>query len=123
MRPLFLIAGSLTSALGFIADQTIGDPALFQGALTLGGGFVICAIFSKMAGWKWHGIIGAGVLALLGAARCLPSLLDLPAKTPAAPFQAAALVICTVVLIAVVRTLMAERARRQLEALEKGEEA
>ena len=119
MRPLIFTAGSLTSALGFAADAMIGDPALFQGALTLGGAFIICAIVSGMPGWKWHGIIGAAVLALLGASRCAPALLDLPNTTQAAPFQAIAFVICTVVLVVIVRTLKAERAKRQMEELEK----
>lgn len=117
MRPLIFTAGSLTSALGFVADSMIGDPALFQGALTLGGGFIICGLFSLNS--KWHGIIGAAVLALLGAARCAPALLDLPNKTQAAPFQAVAFLICSVVLVTIVRTLRAERARRQMEELEK----
>ena len=120
MRPLIFTAGSLTSALGFVANATIGDPALFQGALTLGGGFLICGLFSFSS--KCHGIIGAAVLALLGAARCAPALLDLPNKTQAAPFQAVAFVICSVVVIVIVRTLLAERARRQIEELEKMDE-
>ncbi|MEP4078747.1 hypothetical protein [Haloferula sp.] len=117
MRPLIFTAGSLTSALGFAADAMIGDPAVFQGALTLGGGFIICGLFSLSS--KWHGIIGAAVLALLGAARCAPALLDLPNKTKAAPFQAGAFVICAVVLVIIVRELRAERARRQMEELSK----
>ncbi len=37
--------------------------ALMFGSLTLGGGFIICGLFSiKML---WHGVIGAGVLALV----------------------------------------------------------
>jgi hypothetical protein len=117
MRPLIFTAGSLISAMGFVADAMIGDPALFQGALTLGGGFLICGLFSFSA--KWHGIIGAAVLALLGAARCAPALLDLPNKTQAAPFQAIAFLICTVVLVTIVRALRTERAQRQMEELAK----
>lgn len=119
MRPLIFTAGSLTSALGFIADATINDPALFQGALTLGGGYIICGLVSHSPEWKWHGIITAGVLSLLAAARCAPGLLDLPNKTKAAPFQAVAFIITSVVLVAVVRRLKAERAKRQIEEFEK----
>lgn len=119
MRPLIFTAGSLVSALGFTAHATIGDPALFQGALTLGGGFIICGLFSFSS--KWHGIIGAAVLALLGAARCLPSLADLPNKTAAAPFQAVAFLICSVVLVVAIRVLRAERARRQMEEFAKAD--
>ncbi|MDP4896479.1 MAG: hypothetical protein NWR03_01730, partial [Akkermansiaceae bacterium] len=45
------------------------DPAIgfLSGALTLGGGILICGLFTlKM---PWHGIAGAGVLALLGLCR------------------------------------------------------
>lgn len=120
MRPLIFTAGILVSALGFAAQAMIADPALFQGALTLGGGYIICGLFSFSS--KWHGVIGAGVLSLLGAARCAPALLDLPNKTKAAPFQVIALLITSIVLVSVVRTLLAERARRQIEALENAEE-
>ena len=117
MRPLIFTAGSLTSALGFAADAMISDPALFQGALSLGGGFIICGIFSIFS--NWHGVIGAAVLALLGAALSAPALLNLPNKTPDAPFQAIAFLICMVVLTVIVRSLRAERARLQLEDLAK----
>ncbi|MFC7336781.1 hypothetical protein ACFQY0_06305 [Haloferula chungangensis] len=119
MRPLIFTAGSLISALGFVADARISDPALFQGALTLGGGYIICGLVSRIPDWKWHGIITAGVLSLLAAARCAPALLELPNKTNAAPYQALAFLITSIVLIAVIRTLKAERARRQMEEFEK----
>ncbi|MBK1827060.1 hypothetical protein [Haloferula rosea] len=113
----------MTTVLGFAAESKLGDPALFQGAITLGGAWIICGFFTGSKQWYWHGLIAAGVLALLGAARCAPAVLALgKPDAPAAPYQAAALVIAFVVLVSTVRTLRAERARRQLEELQKEDE-
>jgi hypothetical protein len=121
MRRIIFTAGIMTTVLGFAAESNLGDPALFQGAITLGGGWIICGFFTYHS--KWHGIIGAGVLALLGAARCAPALLSLGKKdAPAAPYQAAALLISLFVLISAIRLLRAERARRQIEELQRSEE-
>lgn len=120
MRRIIFTAGIMTTVLGFAAESNLGDPALFQGAITLGGGWIICGFFTLNS--KWHGIIGAGVLALLGAARCAPAILSLgKPDAPAVPYQAAALVISLFVLISSVRVLRAERARRQLEELQTAE--
>ena len=119
MRPLIFAAGIATSALGFLSFSQIEDPTLLQSALTLGGGWIICGLFSLKA--PWHGFGGAAVLALLGAARCvveIPTMLR--GDSPAVPFQAAALGISAVVLVATVRALLAERARRQRESLDGG---
>ena len=69
MRVLLFLAGVLLSALGFLAFRAHQDHLLLQGGLTLGGGFVICGIFTFRA--KWHGIAGAGLLAFLGTLRTL----------------------------------------------------
>ncbi|MGE9269624.1 MAG: hypothetical protein ACQKBU_02375 [Verrucomicrobiales bacterium] len=120
MRRLIFTAGIMTTVLGFWAEATIQDPALFQGAITLGGGWIICGFFISHS--KWHGIIGAGVLGLLGAARCAPSLLSLTKPdAPAAPYQAAAFIISAVILVSTIRVLRAERARRQIEELKNSE--
>ena len=78
MRFQIFFSGVAVLALGMAAMQMLAKDAaigFLQGALTLGGGFIICGLFSlKM---KWHGIIGGGVLALLGAARGLGNLPDL----------------------------------------------
>lgn len=116
MRMLIFAAGSIVSALGFMADAMINDPEIFQGALTLGGGWIICGLFSFSS--KWHGYIGAGVLALLGAGTSITKLPGLFQGSPAAPFQATAFVLCLVVLIGSVRALTAERRRRQIAELE-----
>lgn len=116
MRTLLFTAGLLACGIGFAALKLIGDPALLQGGLTLGGAWVICSLFSLYS--KWHGIIGGGILALLGAGRNLsaPSrLADDPTGAPL--FQCFALALCLIVLIATLRVLLAERTRRQLASM------
>jgi hypothetical protein len=100
--------------------QAVG---FLQGALTLGGGILICGLFSiKML---WHGIIGAGILALLGAARGMANLPDLAKflagerpRGTAPILEFGVTLICAMLLIRVIRTLTRERARRLLEAEE-----
>ena len=118
MRKLLFIAGGLAIALGFTSFHTIGDRDLLQGGITLGGGFIICAIFTMRS--KWHGIGGAGVLAFLGALRAFPGLGPLGSGDPAAFFKLAAWLICTVVLVTVVRALRMERLRHSIERMENG---
>ena len=57
MRILLFLAGFLLIALGFLASRGEQGPVLLQGGLTLGGGFIICALFTFRT--KWHGIAGA----------------------------------------------------------------
>lgn len=97
------------------------DPAIgfLSGALTLGGGILICGLFSfKM---PWHGIAGAGVLGLLSFARGFMNLPDLPAyltgfgKRGNAPaLELAVTLISAVLLFRMIRALSAERTRRML---------
>lgn len=110
MRIVIFLAGALLAVLGLIVFRQTKDPSLLQGGLTLGGGFVICGIFSLSA--KWHGVVGAGVLALLGLIRALPNV-----GGSAQLFYASAAVTCSVVLITAIRALLAERARRSVEKL------
>ena len=110
MRILIFIAGTLIAALGFFVFQQTKDPTLLQGGLTLGGGLIICGFFSVKA--KWHGITGAGMLALLGAVRTVPKLGAEPRW-----FYGASAVICVIVLISAARCLLAERTRRAVEKL------
>ena len=116
MRTLFFTAGFLLCGLGFLAFRSSGDPMLLQGGLTLGGGWIICGLFSLRA--KWHGIIGAGILAFLGGIRSLPAAAD--GGSPAAPFSAGAAALCVTVFIAAARSLLAERRRRSIEELKAG---
>ncbi|MGJ8644174.1 MAG: hypothetical protein ACSHX9_12265 [Luteolibacter sp.] len=97
------------------------DPAVgfLSGALTLGGGIFICGLFSiKM---PWHGIAGAGVLALLGLGRGIMNLPDLPAylsgvreRGNAPILELAVTVVCAILLLRMLRALSIERTRRML---------
>ena len=119
MRALIFIAGFLLAGLGFLAFQQTKDPSTLQGGLTLGGGLVICGIFSIKS--KWHGFVGAAVLAFLGAMRTVPSLASLAGGADAdTAFKASAGVICLIVFIVIMRALLAERRRKSIEDLKAG---
>ena len=123
MRFYIFVCGLLILASGGAAIQLLDrDHAVgfVQGALTLGGGIVICGLFSiKM---QWHGIIGAGILALLGAARGLgnlPALAKFVAgerpRGTAPLLELGVTMICLLLLLRVIRALARERTRRMLE--------
>lgn len=123
MRLQVFFCGAAVIALGLAAmnllerDQAIG---FLQGALTLGGGLLICGLFSlKM---KWLGFAGAGVLALLGAARGIGNLPDLALflggerERGATPVMELGItVVCLVLLMRVLAALYRERIRRMLQ--------
>ena len=122
MRIQVFVSGAAVLALGGVAMRLLDRPealAFLQGALTLGGGLVICGLFSLKA--KWHGLIGAGILGLLGAARGLgnlPDLLKLVAgdrqRGPAPALELGVTLICGLLLLRVLRALQRERTRRML---------
>ncbi len=123
MRPAIFLSGILVIGLGISALQMLEkQPAFgfFQGAITLGGGFLICGLFSlKM---HWHGIIGAGVLGLLGTARGLGNIPDLfklaagdHSRGPAPLLELGVTLISCVILLRVLQALQRERTRRMLE--------
>lgn len=123
MRCHIFFSGAAIVALGGAAMRLLeGNDALafLQGALTLGGGMIICGLFSlKM---RWHGVIGAGILALLGTARGLgnlPDLIKLAAgdrhRGPAPMMELGVTLICLLLLMRVLRALHQERVRRMLE--------
>jgi hypothetical protein len=120
MRFQIFFAGFAVLALGYAANEALFDDerlAFITGALTLGGALIICGLFSlKM---RWHGVTGAGVVALLGASRGIENLAALPdfwlGNRPrgAAPLlESAAALICILLLVHVVRALLAEKRRR-----------
>lgn len=93
----------------------------FQGAMTLGGALVICALFTRFM--FWHGLIGAGVVALLGAARGMANLPGVfkfftgDRERGSMPvFELGVAVICVLLLMRVIRMLQRERVRRMLES-------
>jgi hypothetical protein len=123
MRFLIFLSGAAILALGVVAHRVLGKTealAFIQGALTLGGGIIICGLFSlKM---QWHGLIGAGVLALLGTARGaanLPDALKLLAgdrsRGPAPALELGVTALCLLLLARVLAALHRERTRRMLE--------
>jgi hypothetical protein len=123
MRVYVFVCGATIIALG-ISARSILEPSqalgFLQGALTLGGGLLICGAFSiKM---RWHGIIGAGILALLGAARGVGNLPDLvkflSGERPrgSAPIlELGVTFISLMLLVRVLQALSRERVRRMLE--------
>lgn len=123
MRLWIFLSGAAILMLGvaglFLLKRVEGL-GLLQGALTLGGGLVICGGFSVQM--KWHGVIGAGILALLGAARGLGNLPDFlkwvlgASQRGLAPvLESAVTVVAILLLVQVIRALSAERLRRMLE--------
>ncbi len=113
------ILGSAVAAHYLLPRQQAFE--YLEGALKLGGGIVICGVFSlKM---QWHGIVGAGILALLGAARGLGNLpgffkfLTGDRSRDTAPLlELGVTVLCLLLLLKVVRALYQERLRRMLES-------
>lgn len=126
MRFQVFISGAAILALGAAAMRLLEKQealAFLQGALTLGGGLVICGLFSLKS--KWHGLIGAGILALLGAARGFgnfPDLLKLAQgdrqRGPAPMMELGVTLLCLLLLARVLRALQRERTRRLLEEQE-----
>jgi hypothetical protein len=123
MRLQVFLSGLLILAMGGSGMHLLERQeslAFLQGALTLGGGIVICGLFSLKA--EWHGLIGAGVLALLGAARGFGNIPDLVKMTqgdrhrgPAPVMELGVTLICLFLLLRVLRALQRERTRRMLE--------
>lgn len=123
MRLQVFFSGAVILAMGVAAMRLLDAKealGFLQGALTLGGGIVICGLFSLKN--HWHGLIGAGVLALLGTARGFgnfPDLLKLlqgDRHRGAAPLlEMGVTLICLLLLLRVLRALQRERTRQMLE--------
>lgn len=120
MRFQVFLSGAAVLALGGAAMHMLPRPealAFLQGSLTLGGGLIICGLFALKA--QWHGLIGAGILGLLGAARGLgnlPDLLKLVAgdrqRGSAPVLELGVTLICGLLVLRVLRALQRERTRR-----------
>jgi hypothetical protein len=122
MRFHLFFCGAAIIALGFMAYRALEVEigyGFLTGALTLGGGILICGLFSLRM--PLHGLAGAGVLALLGAGRGLANLVELPrywlgerSRGTAPLLESAVAIICILLLLHVVRALKIERSRRML---------
>ncbi len=123
IRVYIFIIGLAIIATGIVGVSRLPkDPAmaLLVGCLTLGGGFIICGLFSiKM---PWHGILGAGALALISFARGLFNLADaakfLAGERPRGNeplFELAITILSALLLIRVLAAWKKERLRRMLE--------
>lgn len=123
MRLQLFLSGVTVIALGVMAMSGLprdAAAAMLQGTLTLGGALLICALFSLRM--DWHGVIGAGVVALLGAARGagnLPNLmkwLSGDRSRGSIPLHEAAItLVCLILLARVIAALRREKIRRMLE--------
>ena len=103
---------------------------MLQGGLLLGGGLIICGIFSIQM--QWHGIAGAGVLGLLGAARGLGNLPGFfqwasgdQSRGIAPLIELIFTILSAFLMIRVMKALQMERSRRLMEQeeSEQGEQA
>jgi hypothetical protein len=123
IRAYIFIIGLAIIAIGILGMSRLEkDPAmaLLVGCLTLGGGFIICGLFSiKML---WHGILGAGALALISFARGLFNLPDaakfMVGERPRGNeplFELAITILSALLLTRVLAAWNKERRRRMLE--------
>lgn len=124
MRVLIFLCGLSVIALGVAATRTplLTRPesmGFLTGALALGGGMIIGGLFSLR--WKLHGILAAGIMALLGFARGLANLPGLPNylmgnrdRGPLPALESAVTIICLLLLVSIVKSLFAEKQRRLL---------
>lgn len=122
MRIHVFLSGVAVLASGGLALRFLSKAealGYFHGALTLGGGLVICGLFSLKS--YWHGLIGAGVLALLGSARGAANLPDAfrylaghQARGVAPLLELGVTLVCLALLVRVLQALQRERIRRML---------
>ncbi|WP_411825833.1 hypothetical protein [Luteolibacter sp. AS25] len=122
IRAHIFISAAIIIGLGFLGMSQLGEAAgmaFLLGSMTLGGGFLICGLFSiKML---WHGIVGAGVLALLGVGRGVMNLPDLMkflagdrGRGLAPILEFIVFLVCGVLLVQVYKTWSAERLRKMM---------
>lgn len=122
MRFFIFLAGAAVLALGYTGTCLLDGNArigFLIDALKLGGALVICGLFTlKM---PRHGIVGAGVVALIGASFGAQHLIALPRwfvgtvpPNPVVPLSATAALICILLLGGVLRHLLLEKRRAQL---------
>lgn len=124
MRLALIIVALAIAGLGLLGSTALEAPAALGYAttgLTLGGAVLICGLFSLQN--RWHGIIGGGVVALIGAVHNAPAIAGTAhslASGNGIPLpdlcRAAISILCFALLTAVIRALLRERAQRQFES-------
>jgi len=123
IRTSIFLSGAAIIVIGMGAvsqlERELGIP-LLQGALTLGGGLIICGLFSFRM--LWHGVMGAGLLALLGLGRGVLNFPDAAkyiagerARGQAPILELAVTVTCAFLLMRILGAWKRERTRRLLE--------
>lgn len=119
---LFLAAAAIIGigVFGTFRLEKEAGMAFLLGTLTLGGGFLICGLFSLSM--PWHGVLGGGVLALLGFGRGILNAPDFAGflagnrlRGVAPPLEMAVTLVCIAVLLRVYRAWSLERIRRMRE--------
>lgn len=124
MRTQIFATGLLILAVGiaglFFLPKMPGFEFL-RGGLTLGGALLICGFFTIRM--YWHGLIGAGVVALIGAGKGLMGTMSVAdwftgdrSRGFAPLLELGITALCVVLLLRVLRALQAERTRRMLES-------
>lgn len=125
VRVFIFLAAAAVIGLGFYGTRILAKDdgmAFLLGCLTLGGGFLITGLFSlKM---PWHGIIGAGVLALLGFGR---GVLNFPGfaeymigqrdRGASPALELCVTLVCAMLLVRVIRAWATEKARCARDSL------
>jgi hypothetical protein len=123
IRVSIFLSGAAIIAIGMVAvsqlERELGIP-LLQGALTLGGGLIICGLFTFRM--LWHGVMGAGLLALLGLGRGVLNFPDAVkyitgerARGQTPILELAVTVTCAFLLMRILGAWKRERTRRLLE--------
>jgi membrane-bound ClpP family serine protease len=125
IRAYIFLIGIAIITIGFLGLSRIEEDAamaLLVGSLTLGGGFIICGLFSiKML---WHGVIGAGVIALISFGRGLLNLPDaakyIVGDRPRGNepiFELAVTILSALLLARILSAWSKERRRKMLEEM------
>ena len=122
-RIILFVAAVLILGLGVFGTFLLNKEAsmaFLLGCLTLGGGFLICALFSL--NMPWHGILGGGVLALLGFGRGILNFPDFAeflsgsrTRGVAPALEISVAIVCVAVLLRTYRAWSLERIRRTRE--------
>lgn len=123
IRAYIFLIGVAIVVTGILAQSRIDKDAAMPflvGSLTLGGGLIICGLFSiKML---WHGVTGAGVLALLSFGRGIFNLPDAAkyfigdrSRGYEPIFELAVTILSALLLTRILSAWNRERSRRMLE--------